>query len=111
MPPCRHPLQVYSANRYSSSPKGRWLARGIDILLHQYPSLRVAFIDTFHGQAGSQQYTALVRGLVGTHASDPDGTQELYRCADLWWGICCCCWWWFVFEKGLVIFGGGGVWW
>ncbi|EFN56001.1 hypothetical protein CHLNCDRAFT_145389 [Chlorella variabilis] len=70
--------QVYAANRYSSSPKGRWLARGVDILLHQYPSLRVAFIDTFHGQAGSQQYTVLIRGQVGTPASDPEGTQELY---------------------------------
>lgn len=42
--------QVYAANRYSSSPKGRWLARGVDILLHQYPSLRVAFIDSFQGE-------------------------------------------------------------
>jgi hypothetical protein len=31
------PPQVYDANRYSSSPKGRWLAHGVDILLHQYP--------------------------------------------------------------------------
>ena len=41
---------MYAANRYSSSPKGRWLARGVDILLHQYPSLRVAFIDSFQGE-------------------------------------------------------------
>lgn len=71
--------QVYSHNRYSSSPKGRWLARGVDILLHQYPSLRVAFIDTFAGQQGQQQYSVLIRGQVGTPASDPEGTQELYR--------------------------------
>lgn len=55
----------------------------MDILLHQYPSLRVAFIDTFHGAQGVQQYSVLIRGQVGTPASDPEGTQELYRCA---WG-------------------------
>ncbi|PSC69540.1 Callose synthase 5 [Micractinium conductrix] len=71
--------QVYAANRYSSSPKGRWLARGVDILLHQYPSLRVAFIDTFNGAQGTQQYSVLIRGQVGTPAGDPEGTQELYR--------------------------------
>ncbi|KAL4451723.1 hypothetical protein ABPG75_007385 [Micractinium tetrahymenae] len=71
--------QVYAQNRYSSSPHGRWLARGVDILLHQYPSLRVAFIDTFTGTQGSQQYSVLIRGQVGTPASDPEGTQELYR--------------------------------
>lgn len=71
--------QVYSANRYGSSPKGRWLARGVDVLLHQYPSLRVAFIDTFTGDKGKTQYSVLIRGQVGTPASDPDGTQELYR--------------------------------
>lgn len=47
--PLLAPAQVYAQNRYSSSPQGRWLARGVDILLHQYPSLRVAFIDTFKG--------------------------------------------------------------
>jgi hypothetical protein len=73
--------QVYAANRYSSSPKGRWLARGVDILLHQYPSLRVAFIDTFHGQQGQQQYSVLIRGCVGTPAADADSTQETYRWA------------------------------
>jgi hypothetical protein len=71
---------VYAANRYSSRPKGRWLARGVDILLHQYPSLRVAFIDTFHGQQGQQQYSVLIRGCVGTPAADADSTQETYRC-------------------------------
>jgi len=52
--------QVYAANRYSSSPKGRWLARGVDILLHSYPSLRVAFIDSFQGEQ--------VRWACGAHS-------------------------------------------
>ena len=71
--------QVYAANRYSSSPKGRWLARGVDILLHQYPSLRVAFLDSYTGAQGPQQYSVLIRGQVGTPASDPEATLELYR--------------------------------
>ena len=75
----RQPRQVYAANRYSSSPKGRWLARGVDILLHQYPSLRVAFIDSFQGASGAQQYSVLIRGQVGTPAADPEATLELYR--------------------------------
>lgn len=28
---------------------------------------------------GMQQYSVLIRGQVGTPASDPEGTQELYR--------------------------------
>ena len=71
--------QVYSTNRYSNSPKGRWLARGVDVLLHQYPSLRVAFLDMYVGDRGETQYCVLIRGQVGTPASDPEGTQELYR--------------------------------
>lgn len=31
------------------------------------------------GKHGSQQYSVLIRGQVGTPASDPEGTQELYR--------------------------------
>ena len=41
--------QVYGQNRESSTAKGRWLARGVDLLLHQYPGLRVAFIHRWAG--------------------------------------------------------------
>lgn len=62
---------MYAANRYSSSPKGRWLARGVDILLHQYPSLRVAFIDTFNGAQVGTLVGALTACDVclGAHAA------------------------------------------
>lgn len=41
-----HLLQVYAANHGSSMARGRWAARGVDMLLQQHPSLRVAYIDT-----------------------------------------------------------------
>ena len=71
--------QVYAANRNSTTARGRWLARGIDLLLHQYPGLRVAYIDTQYAETGSQQYSVLIRGRIGIPASDPNCTEELYR--------------------------------
>ena len=54
--------QVYGANRGAATAKGRWLARGVDLLLHQYPSLRVAFIDTLHGQVRAPAPALSIRG-------------------------------------------------
>ena len=73
------PPQVYAANRGSATAKGRWLARGVDLLLHQYPGLRVAFLDSRLGPTGTQQHSVLIRARIGVPASDPGCTEELYR--------------------------------
>ncbi len=72
--------QVYGNNRASNAAKGRWLARGVDILLHQYPGLRVAFIDTKLTDQGSMQFTVLIAGRPKANVSDKNCTEEVYRC-------------------------------
>ena len=42
-------MQVYGKNRGSTTAKGRWLARGVETLMWQYPGLRVAYMDTNTG--------------------------------------------------------------
>jgi hypothetical protein len=44
-------VQVYGKNRGSTTAKGRWLARGVETLMWQYPGLRVAYMDTNSGEA------------------------------------------------------------
>jgi len=39
---CAAVEQVYGRNRGSANAKGRWLARGVETLLYQYPGLRVS---------------------------------------------------------------------
>ena len=76
------PAQVYGRNRGSASAKGRWLARGVETLLFQYPGLRVAFLDEAPGGA-RQQYSVFVRG-TGAPPEGLDGqTFEIYRCRSL----------------------------
>ena len=69
--------QVYGRNRGSASAKGRWLARGVETLLFQYPGLRVAFLDE---ASGGRQYSVFIRGT----GAPPEGlngqTDEIYRC-------------------------------
>lgn len=74
-------LQVYGINRVSSSAKGRWLARGVETLLSQYPGLRVAFLDGPGGDAqrGAPQYSVLIRGTGHTPQGTDSATQEMYR--------------------------------
>lgn len=73
--------QVYGKNRASPSAKGRWLARGVDTLLFQYPNLRVAFIDGKNDSVGQKmECSVLIRGIVDDQ--HPQGhVQEVYRCA------------------------------
>ena len=74
--------QVYGINRASRSAKGRWLARGVETLLWQYPGLRLAFLDGPGGdeQKGKPQYSVLIKGS----GRQPEGTDsavlEEYRC-------------------------------
>ena len=71
--------QVYGRNRGSASAKGRWLARGVETLLFQYPGLRVAFLDE---APGGRQYSVFIRG-TGAPPKDLNGqTDEIYRCCD-----------------------------
>ena len=68
---------MYGRNRGSASAKGRWLARGVETLLFQYPGLRVAFLDE---APGGRQYSVFVRG-TGAPPEGLDGqTEEIYRC-------------------------------
>ncbi len=81
---------MYAANRSSTTARGRWLARGVDLLLHQYPGLRVAYIDTQYAETGSQQFGVLIRGRIGIPASDANCTEELYRCGRALLGVGWC---------------------
>lgn len=73
--------QVYGINRVSSSAKGRWLARGVETLLSQYPGLRVAFLDGPAGDAqkGATQYSVLIRGSGNKPQGTDSAVLEMYR--------------------------------
>ncbi len=75
-------MQVYGASRSSTTARGRWLAHGVDLLLHQYPSLRVAYIDTQDEETGPKQYGVLIRSRSGIHPTDANCTEEVYRWAE-----------------------------
>ena len=76
--------QVYGRNRGSTSAKGRWLARGVETLLFQYPGLRVAFMDDAPAPAGgAPQYSVLIRGTGAPPQGTDSAVDELYRCARL----------------------------
>lgn len=70
---------MYGKNRTSASAKGRWLARGIELLLYQYPGLRVAYMDNAGTFPELKQYAVLMRGS----GAEPEGTnaftEEVYR--------------------------------
>ena len=72
--------QRYGDLRKASNAKGRWLARGVEYLLHQHLGLRVAFLDSLYGSRGKKvQHAVLVRARGGTPVEDPMCTEELYR--------------------------------
>lgn len=73
--------QVYGINRASSGAKGRWLARGVETLLSQYPGLRVAFLDGTAGddQKGAPQYSVLIRGSGRMPQGTDSAVLEMYR--------------------------------
>jgi hypothetical protein len=71
--------QVYAANRSSSNPKDRWLAFSVDTLLHQYPGLRVAFVENKAQPTGKVEYTVLIKARIGVPTTDPNATEEMYR--------------------------------
>jgi hypothetical protein len=74
--------QVYGANRDADNAAGKWLARGVDMLLHRFPGLRVAYMD----KKGNTQYSVLIKAR--DRAGDPMAdlkspsshfTEEVYR--------------------------------
>lgn len=72
--------QRYGDLRKASNAKGRWLARGVEYLLHQHLGLRVAFLDSVYGSRGKKvQHAVLIRARGGTPVEDPMCTEELYR--------------------------------
>lgn len=72
--------QQYGDLRKAPHAKGRWLARGIEYLLHQHLGLRVAFLDSLYGARGKKvQHAVLVRARGGTPVEDRNCTEELYR--------------------------------
>lgn len=72
--------QRYGDLRRAGTAKGRWLARGVEYLLHQNPGLRVAFLDSVWGSRGKKvQHSVLIRARLGTPVEDPQCTEELYR--------------------------------
>jgi len=78
---------VYGKNRGSTTAKGRWLARGVETLLWQYPALRVAFLDTNSGGASSGragQWSVLVRGLGAEPSGTDSAVEEIYRWIASW---------------------------
>lgn len=83
-----HLLQVYGANRDSDNAKGRWLARGTEMLLHRFPGLRVAFVDTLakDSSRAKQQWSVLIKAKqLGEGQQSPlsdlntNFTEEIYR--------------------------------
>ena len=72
---------MYGINRASSSAKGRWLARGVETLLSQYPGMRVAFLDGPGGDAqkGAPQYSVLIRGTDEVPQGTDSAVKEMYR--------------------------------
>ena len=71
--------QNYGNARKSAKPEQRWLARGVEMLLHQHPGLRVAFLDDKKTASAKIQYSVLIRARHGTPINDPQCTEELYR--------------------------------
>lgn len=71
--------QIYGELRRANDPKKRWIARGIEILLHQHPGLRVAFLDSVKTSSGKVQYSVLTRARLGTPVDDIQSTDDLYR--------------------------------
>ena len=71
--------QVYGKCKAESSAKGRWLARGMDMLLHKYPGLRVAYLDSQVYQKGQEQFAVLIRKTGGMRPDSSNSTEELYR--------------------------------
>lgn len=73
--------QRYGDLRRLGSAKSRWLARGVEYLLHQNLGLRVAFLDSKMGSSSGKRihHSVLVRGRPGIPIDDPFNTEELYR--------------------------------
>ena len=71
--------QNYGNTRKAMNPSDRWLARGVEMLLHQHPGLRVAFLDNQETSSAVVQYSVLIRARHGTPIEDPQCTEELYR--------------------------------
>ena len=71
--------QKYGETRQANNPKDRWLARGIEMLLHQHPGLRIAFLDNQKTSSADIQYSVLSRARHGTPVEDSQCTEELYR--------------------------------
>lgn len=71
--------QRYGDLRRLGTAKARWLARGIEYLMHQHLGLRVAFLDSKIDSGKRTQHSVLVRGRPGIPIDDPFNTEELYR--------------------------------
>lgn len=72
--------QKYGDLRKAPTAKGRWLARGVEYLLHQNPGMRVAFLDTNYNSPGQPlQHSVLVRARLGAPIDQDGSTEEMYR--------------------------------
>jgi hypothetical protein len=77
--PCRHIVssQVYGSKKASNKPADKWLALAVDYQMQQYPSLRVAYIDTVKSIAPGGKGTPM-SVLLRWNTEEAD-VEECYR--------------------------------
>jgi hypothetical protein len=63
----------------SNKPADKWLARGVKMLLHEHPGLRVAYLDMQETSSAKVQYAVLIKAQHNTPLDDPKCTSEIYR--------------------------------
>ena len=71
--------QKFGAADKSRKPADKWLARGVKMLLHQHPGLRVAYLDSQKTSSADVQYAVLIKAHHNIPLSDPKCTDEVYR--------------------------------
>ena len=71
--------QNYGNARKARNPKDKWLARGVEMLLHQHPGLRVSFLDNQKTSSANVQYTVLAKANRERPFEDPQCVTEIYR--------------------------------
>ena len=71
--------QNYGASRKARNPKDKWLARGVEMLLHQHPGLRVAFLDSQKTASAEVQFSVLAKANRERPFEDPQCVSEIYR--------------------------------
>lgn len=71
--------QNYGNARKARNPKEKWLARGVEMLLHQHPGLRIAFLDNQKTSSANVQYSVLAKANRERPFEDPQCVSEIYR--------------------------------